>query len=48
MEQHITLSGIAPHGWLQHYVPWLGLFTLIMNLFRDDPAIGFDPDDMNG
>lgn len=48
MEQHTTLSGIAPHGWLQHHVPWLGLFTLIMSLFRDDAAIGFDPDEMNG
>lgn len=41
-------SGDAPHSWLQHHVPWLGLLALMLDLFRDDTGIGFDPDDMNG
>lgn len=48
MEHHINHYGVAPHSWLQRHVPWLGLFALVLNLFRDDSEIGFDPDDLNG
>jgi hypothetical protein len=40
--------GVAPHAWLQHHLPWLGLLAMMMSLFRDDTGIGFDPDDLNG
>jgi hypothetical protein len=48
MDQQTTHFGVAPHGWLQHHLPWLALFALVMNLFRDEPEIGFDPDELNG
>ncbi|UJW87060.1 hypothetical protein [Devosia sp. SL43] len=48
MEHFTAHNGVAPHAWLQHHLPWLALFTLVMSLFRDEPVIGFDPDDLNG
>ena len=48
MNQSDIHSGVAPHAWLQHHLPWLGLFALVWNLFRDDTDLGFDPDDQNG
>ena len=48
MNQYQTQSGVTPHVWLQHHLPWLGLFALVMSLFRDDSGIGFDPDELNG
>ena len=48
MDQFNPHSGTAPHAWLQHHVPWLGLFALVLSLFRDDIGIGFDPDELNG
>jgi hypothetical protein len=40
--------GVAHPAWLQHHLPWLGLLAMVLNLFRDDTGIGFDPDDRNG
>jgi hypothetical protein len=48
MENHSVHFGVAPHGWLQHHLPWLGLFALVASLFRDEPVVGFDPDELNG
>lgn len=48
MNQTVVHNGVAPHSWLLRHVPWLGLFALVASLFRDDGAIGFDPDDLNG
>ena len=48
MDQFNAHSGSAPGTWLQHHMPWLSLLALVLNLFRDDPEIGFDPDDLNG
>ncbi|WP_156461148.1 hypothetical protein [Devosia sp. Root436] len=48
MNQFNAHSGSAPGTWLQHHMPWLSLLALVLNLFRDDPEIGFDPDDLNG
>lgn len=41
-------SGIAPHSWLQHHLPWLGLVALVLSLFRERDTFGFDPDELNG
>lgn len=41
-------TGVAPQAWLQHHVPWLGLFALMMAVFRLEGGIGFDPDERNG
>ena len=48
MNQHLFHNGVAPRAWLQHNLPWLALFTLVMSMFRDEPVIGFDPDELNG
>ena len=48
MNQPSAHYEVAPHSWLQHHVPWLGLLAMVLNLFRDDSGIGFDPDDLNG
>ena len=48
MDQSNAHSGVAPHSWLQRHVPWLGLFALVLGLFRDDTGMGFDPDELNG
>ena len=48
MDQSNTHNGVAPQAWLQHHLPWLSLFALMLGLFRDDTGIGFDPDAMNG
>lgn len=48
MNQPNVHNGVAPHSWLQHHVPWLGLVAFMLSLFRDESEIGFDPDEMNG
>lgn len=48
MDQSNTHHGIAPHSWLQHHLPWLALFALVLGLFGDDSDIGVDPDELNG
>ena len=48
MDQFNAHSGVAPHAWLQHHLPWLGLLALMLGLFRDDSEIGFDPVDLTG
>lgn len=48
MYQRSVYPGVAPHSWLQHYLPWLGLFALMLGLSREEPDIGFDPDELNG
>ena len=48
MNQSDVHSGIAPHAWLQHHLPWLGLLALVLSLFREDTEIGYDPDELNG
>ena len=48
MNQHSIHNGIAPHAWLQHHLPWLALFALMLGLFGDDSEISFDPDELNG
>ena len=30
-----THHELAPHGWFQHRLPWLGLFALVLSLLRD-------------
>jgi hypothetical protein len=48
MNEFQAHHGIAPHSWLQHHLPWLALFALVLSLFGDDNEIGFDPDELNG
>ncbi|SHF68492.1 hypothetical protein [Devosia limi] len=48
MSRQSAHIGVAPHAWLQHNMPWLGLVALLLGLFRDSDEIGFDPDDHNG
>lgn len=49
MNQNSAHLGVAPHGWLQHHLPWLALLALVLGLLREDGSdIGFDPDEMNG
>jgi len=48
MNEFSTHDGITPHIRLQHHLPWLGLFALLLGLFGDRPAIGFEPDELNG
>lgn len=48
MDQSNAHNGVTPHVWLQHHLPWFSLFALMLGLFRDDSAIGFDPDELNG
>lgn len=48
MNGHNIHNGAAPHAWLQHNLPWLGLFALVMNLFQHEAETGFNPDAMNG
>ncbi len=48
MNQSNVHSGIVPHAWLQHHLPWLALFALVLGLFSDEPEIGFEPDELNG
>nr|WP_295890280.1 hypothetical protein [uncultured Devosia sp.] len=40
--------GVAPHAWLQHKLPWLGLFALILSLFAEEADIPFGEDELNG
>ena len=48
MNQFQAQSGVASRSWLQRHVPWLGLFALMLSLFRDDTGIAFEPDELNG
>jgi hypothetical protein len=48
MNEYNARNGVAPQSWLQHYLPWLRLFALMLGLLRDEPEIGFDPDELNG
>ncbi|WP_316355817.1 hypothetical protein [Devosia sp.] len=48
MDEFNTHDGIAPHSWLQHHLPWLALFALVLGLFGDHPELGFEPDELNG
>jgi hypothetical protein len=48
MSELSTQRATAPYSWLPHYLPWLGLFALMLDLLRDEPEIGFDPDDLKG
>ena len=48
MNQLSAHFGVAPHSWLQHHMPWLGLLALVIGLFGEDHEIGFDPDELNG
>ena len=48
MNQSDVHSGLAPHAWLQHHLPWLGLFALVLSLFRESPVAGLDADELNG
>lgn len=43
-----THDGVAPHSWLQHHLPWLGLLAMMLGLVREDDATVFDPDELNG
>ena len=40
MYQDPTHHGLAPHGWLQHHVPWLALFAYVIALLRDEDDSG--------
>ena len=48
MSEFNAHSGVAPHAWLQHHLPWLGLFALVLSLFRESPVAGLDADELNG
>ena len=48
MSNHTIHFGVAPHAWLQHKLPWLGLFALILSLFGEEADIPFDEDELNG
>lgn len=48
MNQRSDQSGVLPQSWLQHNLPWLSLFALLMGLLRDDSVVGFDSDELNG
>jgi hypothetical protein len=48
MSQFDVHSGIAPHAWLKHHLPWLGLLAVVLSLFRDDPDVGVQRDELNG
>lgn len=48
MDQFNAHNGIAPHSWLQHHLPWLALFALVLGLFGERPDVGFEPDELNG
>jgi hypothetical protein len=36
MYEFQTHHELAPHGWFQHHLPWLGLFAFVIALLRDD------------
>lgn len=48
MNQQPSHSGVAPRVWLQHHVPWLGLFVLVLSLFSEDADIPSERDELNG
>jgi hypothetical protein len=49
MNLPVVHPGVAPQTWLQHNMPWLGLFALVLGLFTyDGDDMGFDPDERNG
>lgn len=48
MNQFHPHSGIAPHAWLQHHLPWLGLLVLMLGLFGEHRENGTFPDELNG
>lgn len=48
MDQFNAQIGVAPHAWLQHHLPWLGLLALMLGLFRESPDTGLDADELNG
>jgi hypothetical protein len=48
MFHQTTHFGVAPHAWLQHKLPWLGLFVLVLSLFGEEADIPFDEDELNG
>ena len=48
MDQFNAQIGVAPHAWLQHHLPWLGLLALMLGLFRENPDAGFERDELNG
>jgi len=48
MNQRSVHSGVVPHSWLQHHLPWLGLLALVLNLLQDEPAGRIAPDELNG
>lgn len=48
MNQPNAHNGVAPHAWLQHHMPWLGLLALVLGLFREETESGFDTDRQNG
>lgn len=45
--QPVHMGATAP-TWLQHHLPWLGFFALVLGLFTFDGQIDFDPDERNG
>jgi len=47
MDHHLAHNGVVPH-WLQHHLPWLTLLAMVLDLFREESEIGFDPDELNG
>lgn len=40
--------GVAPHAWLRHHVPWLGLIVMVLSLFGEEADLPFDADELNG
>ena len=48
MDQFNAHIGVAPHAWLQHHLPWLGLLALMLGLLRESPDAGFERDELNG
>ncbi|MCR6672360.1 hypothetical protein [Devosia ginsengisoli] len=48
MDQFNAHSGVAPHAWLQHHLPWLGLLALMLGLFRESPDAALERDELNG
>lgn len=48
MNQRPSHIGVMPHAWLQHHVPWLALFSLVIGLFAEDADAEADVDDLNG
>ncbi|MFD2646937.1 hypothetical protein ACFSX5_03905 [Devosia albogilva] len=40
--------GLAPHNWMQHHLPWLVVLTMVIGLFRDEPVLSDERDELNG